>query len=118
MLQSTEVRSAWKADREAMTRDVLDSINVESRSTEELILIYEAADIGFGAWAPPMIHGAEALVSPWTRESERAFVVMEAIAEKLADATPNRSGERTMSWRCWLTGSISATTTRRLPMQC
>lgn len=93
-----EIVSKWKADREALKRDVLSSLGSPGElSTEALFSVYEAARVAFGAWAPPADWGDP---EPYTwadiyeRESQRAWEVMETAAEELASRRPDNLAQR------------------------
>jgi len=95
MLQTVKELSAWKADREALKSDALAFLDVDNRRADELLLIYQAARTAYEAWAPPSEHYETTPWphNPWTRESERAFIVMEAVAARLADIWVKASNE-------------------------
>lgn len=76
-------------DRRALERDVLAFLAVESRSFEELLALYDAAKAARDAWDNIEYDQTEPWTcNIWAREGERAFTVMQAVADRLAETQP------------------------------
>lgn len=89
--------SDWKADREAMRRDVLDKLgSPKERSTDELMSLYAAASDAWDAWSPPA--DIDPRKGEWSdifdRECQRAWELMEAVTAELVHRWPDRLSTR------------------------
>lgn len=94
-----EALAKRRAERDALRSDVLTGLgSPRERSTEELLAVYQAAQMAFDAWSPPgwieHDHDDHSVFSMLDRESERAWFVMEAVVGELVNRWPDRINDR------------------------